>query len=356
MSNNFRSNLNNFNGDFNHTTGFTPVGSLLYYDGATPPDNYLVCDGTVYNIADYPELANHYETQYGSKNAFGGDGVTTFAVRNLQGEFIRCAGTNSHAGQGSGGDVGEHQDSTEIPRLNTYAPNAFYIPKDLSDSNLANRITNADSDVGFQQNSSRVAFNGTDSTTTLELPIRQSVRPTNTSMLICVAYKNIYIDAVIGNTTTEITNPQDGQSLVYDAASQKWVNGAGGLHEYSTTEKVVGIWIDGRPIYEMTIPPFTLSQNTDSNWHTYSGDFPSTIDKIISTEGLFSGFGSGNTYCAIQNLAWDSTIQLIFMIVGSEDSSNTGKIMIQTKYDRHTITATITARYVKTTDTPTVQI
>lgn len=37
-----------------------------------------------------------------------------------------------------------------------------------------------------------------------------------------------------GLTDVDISNPSDGQTLVYDAASQKWVNGAGGvliLHE-----------------------------------------------------------------------------------------------------------------------------
>lgn len=31
-----------------------------------------------------------------------------------------------------------------------------------------------------------------------------------------------------GSIETNISNPQDGQTLVYDAASQKWVNGSGG--------------------------------------------------------------------------------------------------------------------------------
>lgn len=47
----------------------------------------------------------------------------------------------------------------------------------------------------------------------------------------------------------------DGQGIVYDATAQKWKNGAvsGGGHTYSTTEQVVGTWVDGKTLYEKTV-------------------------------------------------------------------------------------------------------
>ena len=56
----------------------------------------------------------------------------------------------------------------------------------------------------------------------------------------------------------------DGQGIVYDATAQKWKNGAvsGGGHTYSTTEQVVGTWIDGSTLYEKTINFGTLPNNT----------------------------------------------------------------------------------------------
>ena len=80
--------------------------------GTIAPSGYLICDGTTYNIEDYPMLANHFETNFGTVNHFGGDGTTTFKVPDLRGEFLRGTGTNSHTNQGSGGDVGVHQDGT----------------------------------------------------------------------------------------------------------------------------------------------------------------------------------------------------------------------------------------------------
>ena len=99
----------------NSSPGCTPIGTVIAVMGKSAPANYLVCDGSVYNILDYQDLANYFETQFEAKNFFGGDGETTFAVPDLRGEFLRGAGTNSHNNQGSGDNVGVHQDGTQLP-------------------------------------------------------------------------------------------------------------------------------------------------------------------------------------------------------------------------------------------------
>lgn len=58
----------------------TPIGSIISYMGSESPAHYLLCDGSEYNIADYPELAKHFKDELGAINYFGGDGITTFAV------------------------------------------------------------------------------------------------------------------------------------------------------------------------------------------------------------------------------------------------------------------------------------
>lgn len=53
-----------------------------------------------------------------------------------------------------------------------------------------------------------------------------------------------------------LITPSDGQVLQYDNASSKWVNATpsgGSGHNYSTTEQVIGTWIDGKPIYEKVV-------------------------------------------------------------------------------------------------------
>ena len=101
-------------------TKVLPIGSVISYMGSVAPENYLLCDGSTYNIADYQKLADHIKNSFGSYNFFGGDGTTTFKVPDLRGEFLRGAGTNSHANQGSGSSVGVHQDATEIPKIDIY--------------------------------------------------------------------------------------------------------------------------------------------------------------------------------------------------------------------------------------------
>ena len=330
----YRSNSNNSSGDFGHT-GFTPVGSLIFYDGLTPPDNYLVCDGTVYNIADYPELANHYETQYGSKNAFGGDGVTTFAVRDLQGEFLRAAGTNSHANQGNGANVGVHQNATIHTKIcvgqnNMYTTNNLDLSglqSNESDKIIVTTTGYAQHNPDIQQSSGGGTWAGGTYTS----------RPTNTSFLLCVAYKNIYIDAVIGGENTVITNPQEGQGLVYDATNGVWKNGAGGMHVYSTDERVVGKWIDGKPLYEKT-------------FYTFIDVSSLSIDKCTHFKGCIQkSDGASDEIPSAWNIGVD-----VYVLRPYYDKS-TNKIGVGTNRSAlGSVPFILTIQYTKTTDTPTV--
>lgn len=59
-----------------------PVGSIIQRIGNTPK-HYLPCNGSVYNISDYPSLAQQFMDEFGMYNYYGGDGSTTFAVPNM---------------------------------------------------------------------------------------------------------------------------------------------------------------------------------------------------------------------------------------------------------------------------------
>ena len=66
-------------------------------------------------------------------------------------------------------------------------------------------------------------------------------------------------------TDVTFTDLQSNDILKYNGSD--WVNGSN-LPEYSTEEKVVGVWIDGKPIYQKTY----FIQNTvvlnNDNWAT----------------------------------------------------------------------------------------
>lgn len=197
-------------------SAFTPVGTIISVMSNSCPTNYLTCNGQVVNIADYPELATHFETQFGSKNYFGGDGTTTFAVPDLRGEFLRGAGTNSHSGEGSGTNVGSHQAATIIPRIHTANGTGGPVTygKGLSVANVDAYASDSDKTYYYMKTESISSAESGSSTIKT-----YTTRPTNTSVQYCIAVKNIFMD--------------------------------GGIN-YSEDEQIVGSWIDGKPLYQKT--------------------------------------------------------------------------------------------------------
>lgn len=234
-------------------TGFTPVGTIISVMGVSAPTNYLVCNGQTVNIADYPELASYFEQQFGSKNKFGGNGTTTFAVPDLRGEFLRGTGTNSHANQGSGANVGVHQDATqhvwqginmEASGTNIWVQTSE--TRGTTDSLSADKfdtLIGSSNKLGHWYGPAGGSFTGAGDK-------YYTSRPTNTSVLYCIATKNIYIDA---------------------------------RFDYSTEERVVGEWIDGKPIYQKTWSG--LSITLIDEWINAIESSSVNIEKCISGYG-----------------------------------------------------------------------
>ena len=166
----------------------TQIGTVISYMASSQsPDGYLPCDGSVYNISDYPSLAEAIKTGFGSYNYYGGDGVTTFAVPDLRGEFLRGTGTNSHSEQGSGADVGVHQDATKQIDMVLYSyGNINRILTGLKNTTFSNQ--NKDYSYNIASNG-RAGFNSSSTDNTTHSPNSYySSRPTNTSVLYCIKY------------------------------------------------------------------------------------------------------------------------------------------------------------------------
>lgn len=193
----------------------TPVGHIIAHMGTVAPKHYLICDGTEYNIADYPYLAQHIEDNFGSIDFFGGDGETTFAVPDLRGEFLRGTGTGTRD-SGTGGEVGEHQDGTK---------HVYVVPGNTSWVASGDEIKNDNMDT----KNGNVKLNGTTTAKSGSSYIQYyTSRPTNTAVLYCIKYEPTYF---MNTYNTNYMQP----SL------------------YSEEERVVGCWINGKPIYERTI-------------------------------------------------------------------------------------------------------
>jgi microcystin-dependent protein len=62
--------------------GAVPVGSVQMYVSATPPSNWMICDGTAISRTQYANLYAIIGTKYGV-----GDGSTTFNIPSVSGRI-----------------------------------------------------------------------------------------------------------------------------------------------------------------------------------------------------------------------------------------------------------------------------
>lgn len=216
----------------------TPVGHIISHMGTTAPAHYLICDGTEYNISDYPYLAQHFVDQFGSVNYFGGDGITTFSVPDLRGEFLRGTGNNSHTNQGSGDDVGIHQDATE--HLNLHLNQYKYITLSIDYNKNSNTIGqyNIDSNADITHSPNAVPYVNTVSGSEDYIPSHYTSRPTNTSVLYCIKYEPTYY------------------MNIDNCALQ-------GYENYSEDEQIIGRWVNGKPLYRRCCKLSEISDYTD---------------------------------------------------------------------------------------------
>ena len=174
--------------DLYNSLGSALVGSVYSYMGTSAPFGYLACDGSVYNIEDYPRLANHINRSFGSYNYFGGDGTTTFAVPDLRGEFLRGTGTNSHTNQGSGTTVGTHQDATNFTNIRAGGSNELWFDKNSGENVTKSLFTNFDSEHTYVSHVRRSYYNRSGTDTNFNGNIYGTSRPTNTSVLYIIKY------------------------------------------------------------------------------------------------------------------------------------------------------------------------
>ena len=380
-------------------SGCLPVGTIIGVYSETAPMHFLACDGTVYNKTDYPELVQHlFSLTDTTPYEVSGDS-TKFKVPDLRGEFLRGTGTNSHTNQGNGGNVGQHQDATDIiaqslgTNLITYAV-----------AGEARPIINYDS---YHTPATNQYTQEQISSVERQITAYRTVRPTNTSVLWCIAYTSTFVDAKIDGKEVIVTNLTDGQILVYNSTTEQWENAdlSGGGHEimnegastaltqretmvlqaplfaeddstneatnlslnvdadlsgfpvpatskpewehiYSTSEQVVGKYVDGKPVYEITITGTTGSSSEPDKYIAIGA----SIDKVVLLNTMV--FDSYNQWVTFPREYGNngSITQNFSVVTNYSHTTNPNKlrIFVQNHFD-NTFLSTI--RYTKTTDT-----
>lgn len=171
-------------------TSVVPIGTIISLMGTSAPYGYLACDGSVYDIIDYQDLADYFNEQFGSYNYFGGNGTTTFAVPDLRGEFLRGTGTATRD-TGSGASVGEHQDATMQPLIvGTFGNIGSAYDSAIPDKNFNGHTNNFDKTINKSTGVTRFSNTATfEDQSGLNSTLAYSSRPTNTAVLYCIKHK-----------------------------------------------------------------------------------------------------------------------------------------------------------------------
>ena len=166
----------------------TPVGHIISHLGSTAPKHYLVCDGSEYNVVDYPYLVQHIEDNFGAVNYFGGDGLYTFCVPNLTEKFLK------------GSDVVGLYEEAGLPNITANwksepaasANGAVYVKSEKGSLMPVSNGGSTDNRVYFDASRSNPIYGKSN-----------TVTPSNISVLFCIKYEPTYCATIKRETTQE---------------------------------------------------------------------------------------------------------------------------------------------------------
>lgn len=288
----------------------TPVGEIIRTIGNKTPKHYLMCDGSTHNIADYPYLAQYFKDTFGAINTFGGDGTTTFAVpdyitkKQLNTSLMAPNAWASSiysskyaASKAFNGKVNEKNNYWQTIKLATFP---VEIGIDLGNEYFITRYTlhnygwdtisinDRPNTWDFEGSNDKINWNTIDTVTNYTWT--SNTPEFKVSMPGSYRYYRWVIKTCVGTGVSGVPPiaPILNQILLYYANSNfthikaeptyyMELNQAAYINQYcdvySTDEKIVGKWIDGKPLYrksyEVTTPP---ALNSSTVLFTYSSD------------------------------------------------------------------------------------
>lgn len=250
-----------------------PVGAIMPFGSDTIPENWLLCNGQAVSRTDYQELFNTIGITYGS-----GDGFTTFNLPDLQGKI----------------PVGKDENDTDFDTLgNTGGEKTHTLTlNELPNNVISTASTGANADGyiarGGYTTDGNYNFGGQGQSHNI-------VQPYIVQNYIIKAKQSAGVVATVidGLNSTSATNALSAnQGKVLNEKIED-------LTTYSTTEKVVGTWIDGKPIYRKVLTLVLISTSLNG----VSQDVTDlNIDAITHIEGISQSDPTSTNY------AWDSAV------------------------------------------------
>lgn len=357
-----------------------PIGHIISYMGNNAPKHYLICDGTEYNITDYPHLAQHFMDEFGSYNYFGGDGITTFAVPELSEpskltkispimtsnttpspyKVTRSSVWNSssdHAWMVFDGIKTGGENYTWISAANELNP---WICVDLGTKTkitsfklwLDTGKNKFPKDFTLQGSNNGTNFTNIKSFTNVSSMTQASDGEIefNLDSFAEYRYYKIYVDTLQitgGSTYVKIyewemfyQNSLHRNCIKYEPTYYMTVGEytVQGFKDYSKEEKIIGKWIDGRPLYQKTVDCGLLPNNTQKQVTCEIEN----LKQIVSLSGIANHINK-KEYKHLPYVHNYTTYNIL-----TEYREN--YILINTTYDFSNYNGYVTIRYTKTTD------
>lgn len=284
-----------------------PVGAIFPFGGTDIPISFLLCDGSAVSRTDYEDLFNVIGTAFGT-----GDGSTTFNLPDLREAVPKGAGLTGYT-------VGAHLDADGLAvgeflddRVQSHTHTA------LNDQQRVYSASSSGNQAAFAQSATSGTNNGRTGATT--------------------EVKSVGVNYII--KAKQIGMPTDFASAVGDIVVDK--------NTYSTSETVIGKWIDGKPVYQRTIA--VTSPNTTAETNVSIAELGFTnIDKIFITSPsyIYLYINNMNQHVPI-SLGWGSGD---LGIIPATDNSHNGYLVWKVGNSAWiSKNGYVTLMYTKTTD------
>ena len=149
-------------------------------------------------------------------------------------------------------------------------------------------------------------------------------------------------------TDVDLNNLSDNQPLRYNATSQKWVNGADNFPPliYSDEEREIGVWRDGKPLYQKTIN----YGNVVTGQQQINISTGLTGIENIWVDTTMSQCDNGNYMYPLPNVHYGYD-NLIGYFIDNTNNAPTLCIRAGNSMKNYILNLIVTYRYTKTTDT-----
>lgn len=290
--------------------GGDEVGTVKMFSGSTAPQGWLICDGSAISRTEYSELFSAIGTTYGS-----GNGTTTFNIPNIKGRTVVGLDNNDTDFDTLGETLGEKTHTLTINEMPSH------------NHHIITGYTGSGGEYVYYSQNSGSGSMGTDNA--------GGNQPHN------IIQPSIVLNYIIKASATTTTQGQIIDSLsgdsTTDAPSVHAVNEKfSTINNYSTSERIVGIYKDGKPIYKKTV---YISSLPNAQQQGYAHNI-SNIDTVVDAVAVAH---TDNTTAHIPYIGVTSNLNIGMF-------ANLTEITFVVGADRTNWNADVDMYYTKTTD------